>query len=370
MVSTERAMYSLFNPVFNGGRTARHLPIFDYITLALKGELVKVQTFYRTNILTVPNNHILTKILMELTTPCSNLSYHFLVKWVRANSARFERTYNLNSSVVGAGIISNGTIYNRNHSEAWISVAYDFDVDKCVGNYKDLKPIRAISHEYTNLTMSVPNGNYPENQEGLAVLTIDLALLALQYKCWIENEQYIKEKDTYLPLHSFIYRYPLTNLISTHTDVCIFNRLYSLVENKPIVNTRSTNSFFVIDYGDRTTQSLNQLLDMFKKQPGDYVQRLNSIPSIEYGSYLRSIGIPDMAPTRQIKWVLVLARLKTIELLLMLDELTESKTINLTERDIIARELRGLINDKSFLTFAPNTVNSRINRVYALVNRE
>lgn len=370
MVSAERTMYSLFNPVFTGGRTPRHLPIFDYITTSLKNELTKVQNFYRANLLTVSNNHILTKILMDITSQCNNLSYHFLVKWVRANSARLERAYNLNSSVVGSGIITNGSIYNRNHAEAWISVAYDFDVDKCIANYKDLKPLRVVSHEYTNLTMSIPNGNYPENQEGLAVLTIDLALLALQYKCWMEKEQYIKEKDTYLPLHSFIYKYPLTNLVSTHTDVCIFNRLYSLVFDKPIVNGRSSNSFFVIDFGDRTTAALNQLLDMFKRQPGDYTQRLDSIPSIEYGSYSRSTGIPDTAPTRQIKWLLVLARLKTVELLLKLDILTGSESINLVERDIIAREIRGLINDKSFLTFAPNVINTRVKNVYSLVNRE
>ena len=90
----------------------------------------------------------------------------------------------------------------------------------------------------------------------------------------------------------------------------------------------------------------------------------------EYGTYFRSVTYPDVAPTRQIRWAMVLSKLKMIEFLLLTDGYAQNESVNLTDREAIARELRVLRNDRSLEIFVPETTLQRIERIYNIVNKQ
>lgn len=361
-------MSKFFNPPFIGRRTETIIPIYDYHVSRLNNELDKIKTFYRTNLQAVTNSHLLVKILTDYLS-FMHYTPETLYRYIRQDIIRLESAYGLTSPYVNSGISREGMFYNKHNLEVLLSVSYNVDVEKCYQNYKDLKPLRVVQHDFTDLTMPIPNGKNPVNTPGLVVIAIDLALLALQFKAWYDKEKFVKETNTHTPLHNFIYRYPLTNMVSTHTDVAIFNRFYNILTGIENPQANNYHSFLVYNHGTNIDQTHKQLIETIKKRPSNYSSYLQSMPSLEYGTYYRSVLYPDMAPTRQVKWALVLSKLKQIEVCLALDDLNNGAAINLLTRQDILRELRILVNDKSLIQNLPSNYYSRIEAIIAKLSK-
>lgn len=362
-------MLNLFNPPFMGGRTPPILPMYDYIIKTMNREMDRVKNYYRENIYVLENSHRLIRLLIDLQTYMT-LSPESLVRTIRNETPRLCRAYDINSPIVHSGIQTIGEIYKRNCAEVFISVEYDFDVKKCIDNFQQLQPIHVLTHDFTDLGMGLANGKYNSEEFGTSVFSIDLALLALQFKVWWEKERYVKETDTYLPTHYFAHKYPIVNMLGTHTDVCIFNRMVSLARGITPPNGRNHHSFLVADISDKIDGTHEKLLERFKSTPMDYLQRLNAIPSLQYGSYYRSVNHPELAPTRNVRWAMVLSRLNAVEFLLTMDEASNSEHMNLYERTVIATELRIMRNDRTITAYLPSTTVNRLERVYQSVSRE
>lgn len=366
---TSKVMLNIFNPPFIGSRTPVVLPMYSYVIGCLKRELEKVNRYYTENVYIVQNTHRLVKLIIDLQTIIQS-SPENVVRIVRNESDRLCRAYGITSPVVNGGISTAGEMYNKNCPEVFISVEYEFDTKQCYQNYKTLKPVRVLSHDFTDLEFGLANGKYSSTERGPAVFSIDLALFALQYKAWYDNERYVKETNTYLPTHYFVVKYILNNLVTTHVDIAIFNRLNAILHNKFIPAGSSKHSFLVADHSAKLDQTHKLLIERFTGTQSDYTQRLESIPSLDYGSYLRSVNIPDMAPTRQVTWALVLARLNTIEYLLGVDRIASGQAINQFDREVIARELRVLRSDRALSMYLPPATMDRINTIYSTVSRQ
>ena len=362
-------MFSLFNPPFTGERTTIVLPMFDYLVNQTKHEVSKVTDYYNDNLINAKTTDRLVKLLVQLQT-YMDLTPETLVSVVRSNTVRLCNAFNFVSPLNNGKISNQGEMYNRNNPELFISVEYPFGVKNCVENYTGLKPIRVVSHDFTDFSYGVPNGNYLSSESGVCIFTIDIALLALQYQQWYKKERYVESRKLYLPTTHFVAKYVWPAILYTHMDNIIFNRLLNRIKGIPNAKSRQVQSYLLVDYGDRFDTLFDQLIDRFKKQPTDWQQRLNSIPSLEYGTYFRSVTYPDVAPTRQIRWAMVLSKLKMIEFLLLTDEYAQNESVNLTDREAIARELRVLRNDRSLEIFVPETTLQRIERIYNIVNKQ
>lgn len=362
-------MLNIFNPPFMGGRTPPVIPLYDYAIQTMNREMKRVKEFYRENIYTLDNTHRIIKLLIDLQTYMGS-SPEVLVRTIRAETPRLCRAYGINSPVVYSGIQTPGEMYKRNCPEVFISVEYDFDVKNCWTHFRQLQPIKVLSHDFTDLGFGLANGRYNAEAVGTTVFSIDLAMLALQFKAWWDTERYVKETNLYLPTHYFAHKYPIVNLLGTHTDVAIFNRLLMLSKNGNIPNDRNHHSFMLADVTGKIDSCHEKLLERFKTTPMEYLQRLNAIPSLQYGSFYRSMNHPDLAPTRNVRWALVLARLNTVEFLLEMDRISNSQYMNLYERETVARELRVMRNERSLSAYLPQGTIDRIARVYTEVSRE
>lgn len=362
-------MFSLFNPPFTSDRNKIVLPLFDYLDQQTKHEVKKVVQHYRENVIPVKGDHRLVKLLNELKSYMS-LSPETLVSVMRANSNRLCGAYNFVSPTINGKINNQGDMYNRNNPELFIYVEYPFDVKKCMDHYKELKPVRVISHDFSDFGYGLANGQYLSAESGLSIFTIDLALLALQYQQWYHKERYVKERDYHHPTTVFISRYILTGLLSTHMDNVLFNRFMNRLTNKQNAPTKASYPFMLVNYGDRYDNQFDLLIEQFKTRSTEWSQRLNTLPSLEYGHYFRSISFPDAAPTRQIRWAMVLSKLKVIEFLLLTDQFAQNESISLNDRESIARELRILLNDRSFELTVPSNTLLRIHRVFDIVNKQ
>lgn len=362
-------MYSLINPPFMGSRVSPILPMYEYAMNGLRQEVNKVKDYYSQNLFVVDNTHILKRILIDLLHYIK-IPPEKMTQAVRSDKLRLYRAYGINSSLYNGGISNGGNIYNRKCPEIYIEMENDFNATLCYKNYQRLKPLRILSHPFSDLNLNFPKGNYVSEEYGYTTIAIDIALLAVQFKAWHDKERYVKEEDLHLPIQHFIVKYVLTNLMDTHVDVCIFNRFSNMLRNKEVPYVSYTLPYTVADFAPKIDHAHKLLIEFFKKSPSSYLQRLNSIPSLEYGSYYRAVNFPDTAVTRNIRWALVLAKLDMLETMLDMDELCGNVTIAQAQRELLARDLRIALNDKSLVMFIPEVDMNRIKAVYGRVSRE
>lgn len=362
-------MLNIFNPPFMGGRTPPVLPMYDYVVRTMNREMSRVKDYYRENNFSLENTHRIIKLLIDLQS-YMDCSPETLVRAVRIDLPRLCRAYGITSALGNGGIQTRGEMFKQNCADVFISVEYDFDVKKCYTYFQQLQPIKVLSHDFTDIGFGLANGKYNSQEYGTCVFSIDITMLALQFKAWWDKERYIKEQDINLPTHIFAQRYPIVNILGTHTDIAIFNRLISLLKGKEIPNSRNQHSFMVADVSPQLDKTHLQLIDKLKATKTDYLQRLNAIPSLQFGSYFRSTNHPDLAVTRNNRWAMTLARLNTVEFLLEVDRVSNSEATNMYERELMARELRIMFNDRSLTPYLPTVTVDRITRVYSEVSRE
>ena len=362
-------MFNLFNPPFESLRTPIDLPLFTYLNKQTSLEIDKVTDYYNTNIYNANVGIRLMKILTEFKQYI-HLAPPTLFNYIRNNTSRICMAYNIVSPTNNGSIAVMGELYNRNIAELFVSVEYPVDVNKSIAAFDHLKPLRVLSHDFSDFSYGLIDGRYQCQEKGLAIFSIDLALLAIQYQHWFNNHRHVKSRDYYLPTTHFIAKYLWTGVLPSHMDNVLFNRLINRIKNKPNQISRNSQSFYLTDFSTRYDEGLRQLVDRWKAVPSDWLTRLNSIPSIKYGSYWQSIAIPDVAPTRQIKWALVLSKLKVLEFLLLTDQFTNNTGMNSTDRNYLEREIRLLNNDKSLEMFLPESLMQRIRWVYAQVNTQ
>ena len=362
-------MFNLFNPPFETLRIPISLPLFDYLNKQTNMEVNKVVEYYNNNVYQADVSSRLFKILTELKQYV-HLAPETLYRYVRNNTARLCMAYNIVSPVSNGSVASMGELYNRNIAELFISVEYPIDVAKSIKSFNVLKPLRVVSHDFSDFSYGLIDGKYNCQEKGLAIFTIDLALLAIQYQHWYNNLRFVKDRNYYLPTTHFIARYLWTGVLPSHMDNVLFNRLVNAVKNKPNQNSRNSQSFFLTDYSMRYDEGNRQLLERWKTNPSDWLTRLNSIPSINYGSYWQAIAMPDVAPTRQIKWALVLAKLKVLEFLLLIDQSSGNSYMNRSDRIALERDVRLLLNDKSLEMYLPESLLERVKWVYSQLDQQ
>lgn len=360
-------MYNVINPPFMGSLTPPALPMYEYAIRNLNKELQRVIFYYLESIFVIPNTHILRKLVNELEIYI-RVDRESLVDTVRGESLYLCKSFGINSPLHLAGISTRSNFYNQNNPEAYMYVEHDFDINGVYDNYQSVSAVRVLQHGFTDLCYPIPNGDYGSDQKNLCVFSFDIAMLAIQYKAWVEKEQYNKEKDMHLPLHSFVHKYVLCNMISSHMDVAIFNRLVHLLKNGESIPRKTNHPFTVADYSDKIDNAHNLLIDILKKKQTDYVYRLDAIPSMKYGTYRRSMNIPDVAPTRNIKWLLLLSKLDALEYLIETDSLSDNIALSGPNRRALRNELDYMRNEKALLMQLPDSVRQRLEKINTSLN--
>lgn len=108
------------------------------------------------------------------------------------------------------------------------------------------------------------------------------------------------------------------------------------------------------------------LKDMVSKTQR-YDQTFQSIPMITSSDGLSALCLPDLAPTRQVRWALILSRLK--HMLFMVTYCKEAISINGKEIIDLQRELKRLKNDKVFESYlSGQLLTNTLAQVDALLN--
>lgn len=344
-------MLDLFTIRIPTNQSQLHFPEMNYISRTYQRELDNVQDYYHNRVYTVKSNHILANLLTDLNVPMQYETEQYIS--VAEAKATYTAKASQLTSEVDHGKIHRGCFYGGDVDEIIMVNTDPFDYLQAEKYWKNVVAVEVLLHPKSDLQMLLPNGKNTMLGDGLAVISINVPLLALQWRCFNLSQQarYIAG-DGVLGLGHFIHMYVLPNMLGSHLDIAVLNRMMNLFYGAPMGVAMIHHAFPVIDYSQRVDRVLNDAIEMIQKKSLRYRWLLQNIPTVIYDDMQEALQLPDFAPTRQIQWAVLLSRLSIMKFLIDLGG-EKSKQENRLELNALQRELRYLKNDSVYESVLP-----------------
>lgn len=310
-------MYDLFQDTPPVHRVYPHSALFERVRDPLRRDIATIVEYHRQKDGFVPNQHPLMRLLgslsVSLTLP--NQAYVDAVSRVGLRTAGM---IGMTTSVSFGRIWYPGPFYGQRSREIMIAHAEEFDVDTAAKSWQDLQPVKVLRHPYSDLSIARPDGTYlPGSKPGLVVIAINVPMLAFQYKCWCEDRTIsMYDQRTFVATSHFMYAYPITNMVYSHLDVALFNRMSALMFSGGLLGRWvKDHPIYGTDRSSWVDTALKQTITGVGRGYLSFDQILDSIPLVTEPSLRSLVMVPDVTPNRQVSWALILTMLPYIRFL-------------------------------------------------------
>lgn len=338
-------MHKLFNLTSVTSQGITKFADWLYVKDGLRRNIGAVIRFARRNPMAVESSHFLVRLLQSITVPQSqNLERYY--DNVDAISLNMSMALKMTSSIF-QGQLWHGVFYGRGNREVLIANSESFDIFEAHRNWENLCPVKVLQHSKSDLGLNIPDGTNTGSESGLAVISINIPMLAIQYRAFRFNEMNVAGDDSQRSVMQFVRMYVLPNMLFSHLDHAIFNRLANLQKGAPLGESKKQHSFYLTDYSVRLQQVHALMLAHLNKTSNNFTTILRTIPAVTKNNMEELLLLPDLAPTRQVTWGLVLARLPSTAFLFSVAHSwaeTRNRTeINMVKRDILAYRTNNLM---------------------------
>lgn len=339
-------MYQLFKTPPLGRNTKNDSPQFDNLKINLNIELVKIMDYYRLSNYQCPNTHILNQLLLNLNVSFDRENSDFVDK-VSSETERLARVFNLIHPVVPNPELRNSNFYNDAVNEFIVLVDNPFNISRAYRHWEKVTPVKVHYHPFTDVNMSIPNGNYTNDlsEKGYCVISINLPMLALQYKAWIDKVRSKEEIKSQATL--FLMRYPILNMLPRHMELALINRTIASYNEARMTKFTRQHPIAVINFEERIDKVINYRVESLKSNDYKFDEMFNVFRSYWKGSWfdiLKPINIP---PVRHVKWLLELAAIPYIYFFYK-HRKDRNGSYNQNELNMILRDIKNLNNDSQF----------------------
>lgn len=336
-------MHNFFHLVSPIGQGILRQPEWAYIRDGLKRNLGTVISYYRNNPKAVRSDHFLVRILQSIAVPQSqNLERYY--DNVDGLALNMSMALKMTSSIY-QGSIFKGVFYGPGNDEILIANNDDFNPLEAHRNWQNLVPVKVLRHPRSDLGLNLPDGHDTGSETGLVVVSINIPMLAVQYRAFRFNEIMLKEgtQETQKSAMQFIHMYVLPNMLYSHLDYALFNRIDNWRKGAPIGESEHPHPFFLPDYSDKVNQVQLELLHKLQLVGKDFTGILRTIPAVTANDMEEAMLLPQAAPTRQILWALAISRLPMLTFLFKVLEAGPG----MRNQSEVNRVLRSVVSYKS-----------------------
>lgn len=303
-------MHSFFNFHDSIVHGAVKLGEWDWVQQGLQRNIASVIEYYRQAPMAVKSNHLLVRLLGSIAVPKSqNLErYYDNVDAVALNLSMALKM----TSPIYPGQLFQGVFYGPGTAEILLAHNSDFDFQAAHDNWQNLTAVKVLRTPRSDWGLNLPDGQASGSETGLAVVAVNITMLAIQYRAFrlAQQEQHQLDEDSQKSLMQFVHMYVLPNMLWSQTDQVLFNQLNRLSEGKPLGVSHQRHPLYVpTHYGERTAVLLAKLLLLLRGQYRTFTGVLQAIPAISEEHMLQAMRLPAVVQTRQVSWALTVARL-------------------------------------------------------------
>ena len=328
---------------------------WNYVKAGLLRNLSITQTYYHSRIFAVKTNHFLARLIDNINVSHSHGLERFY-SIVDSKSNAIASAMRMSTSYQKSSLF-NGVFYGQGCSEIIVTDCSTFDPFEVFKNWRDVSAVKVITHPISDLNLLLPNGKDFSVEKGLAVISINIPMLAIQFKAFAADQIYMNENES-IGLQStahFIHRYVLPNMLPSHLDYALFNRLNNLLNGAPLPDNNRRHPFALIDYTAMSDNIQQDIIADMKGKSMDYKSILKTIPAVTSPSMEEALTMADNPPTRQLVWTDVLSRLEVLKAMISLGG-TESVSRNMITLNSFAREFVMYTRDKSLQGVLPTNM--------------
>lgn len=314
-------MQLLFNAVVPNTPGTVHYAGWPVIDDGLRRNVQQVKEYYRTRGFAVKNNHLLCRLIDSLGVSLK-LPLERYVQAVIDRTTTLSMSFGLSSSV-HRGKVHTGIFYGSDNPEIIIATTDMPNLYASASAWRDIVAVKPLRHPRTTLDLQLPLGKDVTTDQGIAVVEVNVALLALQYYQFVKQEYIngLTRPGTRMTDAQFVHSYVLPNALEQQTDLVIYNRLERLLRGQPMGQVTSRPPYVVTDFYQRLDVGLKYYLEQLSKvHSKDFITILKSIPTVFAKNGQELMRIPDLAPTSQYLWAELIARLNVVDTLVRLSD--------------------------------------------------
>lgn len=304
-------MQTLFNVNPSSVRGVVISPLWSQARQGLNRNLMQVIGYYQSRNIAVRSNHLLARILnssrISLDSPLERY-YDQIDNTASYMGMSFKLTNSLHQ-----GIVHDGIFYGPGTREVIIGHNEPFDLYACVNNWKNAQPVKILDHCKSDLDMHVPNGVSYSTESGYAVISVNITMLAIMWRCFLTEQRALMNKGlTPKSTPQFLHTYVLPNAIYTHLEIALLNRAINHFAKLPNGVAQRKHSLAMGDYSLQTDKVLKETVTHLCNSNLSMHDMLCNIPCVTAVNMAEAMQLPNLAPTRQYAWSEVVSRIKVI----------------------------------------------------------
>lgn len=301
-------MHSFFETQNTALQGVVSFPDWQYVRDGLRRSLGTTLAYYRRNPTAVKSNHFLVRLLQSITVPQSQnlLRYYDNVDAIALNVSMALKM----TSSIYRGSLFNQVFYGEDSSEILIAHNEAFDIEQANRDWANLCPVKVLRHPRSDLGLGLLDGREHGIESGLAVVSINITMLAIQYRAFRLNEQaVVGDSESQRSVAQFIRMYVLPNMLLSHLDIALFNRLDAISRGAPLGASKTKQPFQLLEYSKKVDHVYKAVLQALERGGRNFTGELRTIPAVVKQDMEQALLLPDLAETQQVQWALTVARL-------------------------------------------------------------
>lgn len=303
-------MLSIFTNMEQPISSVIHPPKFALVERTYRQSIDKVCDYYRHRNFVTQSNHPLAQ---AITLGCPPIHYELdrFIELAFFRGPLVSRHLKFTSSLI-YGKMFYGTFFGDGNIEYIISDDHSFNMEQAVTNWREIRALRVIEHPFTDLSLNNNNGMKSVSSQGVCILTVNLPLLFLQFRCYALSIESTDAERSIL-VNRFIQQYVIPNMLYSYTDLSIVNRLLRRHYNEPLDKVLRRPVFNFIRNEPLLDDVLDEVYHKLKDNGLTYPTALANIPSIRSDSAKEALVLPNIAETRQVWWLIMRSRLRIMK---------------------------------------------------------
>lgn len=303
-------------------------PNFRVVRNNYQQQINTILSYYKNRTFSVSTSHLLVQILNHVNAP-HRYSVDRYVETVLSRSPYISNSFNFTSELKTGQVFKN-KIYGKSNYEIIIYSDEYFNPFDAADKWQDLTPIKLLWYPFSDMNLLIPDNRITFNENGFVVISINIAMLALQHRQWLLQQNYLSKHnpDVIKGPQYFIKRFPIPNVLRQQTDFVLINRLIKIFNNEPIGELSKKYPFRIRHDELKVDDILKHTLDRIDKTNMSFNELLFNIPTFNSYSANNLLRLPDLIPNRQINWSMILSRLPILDFLTNVYTEKKIKTLN------------------------------------------
>ena len=281
---------------------------WNYLHRTAQYNLAKARNYHWEHPQFAASQHIVQRIISALAV---NWNIDMMLYYDAVDAAALRKTATLGlTSSMSQGHVAYGRFYGGSTPEIMISTDAPFSPRIVTQNWQRTQAVKVLTHGKTDSHLLVPDGRFSSEEDSFAVITVNIPMLAVQYRAFRKQQTTTGSEAT--SLNRFVAGYVLPNMLPTHLDQVLFNRIYRAAKRQPPVSQKLArkNPFTLMSYDSLMQEVAEDLVVMLGKTPQDLDNLLKATPSLISQDAEASWRMPQVLATYQVDWALTLARLR------------------------------------------------------------